>query len=76
MKVLEKAQTIRTTDVVVIHDEEKNIKWFLAMERTNGRVDYKNGCVFREMMNPDYFNSMDAKYKQKIYDLSYNEIMK
>lgn len=71
MKLIDYKQTIRTTDVVHIYDEDKNLNWFIAFEKTNGFWNES-----REMMNPDYFKQQGADYMQKVYDLAYKTVHK
>jgi hypothetical protein len=72
MKVIEYKQTIRTTDVVHIYDEEKNLNWFIAFEKMNGI--WHEGS--REMMNYDFFKQQGGDYMQKVYDLAYKTVHK
>lgn len=74
MKIIDQGQSVRTSDVISIQDDEKNIKWFLAIERTNGKFEWKDGAMIREMINPEYFKSMTPEYRQKVYDLAFNAI--
>jgi len=71
LKVIEKTQLIRTTDVVRIDDSKLNAKWFIEIEKIDGKFQ-----SIREMMNPDYFNSQTLKYKNLVYNLAFNETNK
>lgn len=70
MEVKDYKQTIRTTDVVHIYDQEKDINWFIAFEKLNG-VLYGNA---REMINYDFFRKQGPDYMQQVYDLAYKHI--
>lgn len=69
LKVVNNSQLVRTTDVVRIDDDKLNAKWFIEIERMDGKF-----VSIREMMNPDFFNSKSLKYRNIVYNLAYNHI--
>lgn len=71
MTVKDYKQTIRTTDVVHIYDEEKKLNWFISFEKANGILEES-----REIMNYDFFKKQGADYMQKVYDLAYKTVHK
>lgn len=67
MEIVEKSQLVKTSDVVQIQDSEKDLKWFICIEKMNGK--FKS---IREMINPEFLIEQGTDYMQKVYDLAYN----
>jgi len=65
MQVLEMAQTIETTDSVIIEDKDKGIKWIIFIEKLNGKF-----VKIREAINPDYFKDQGSDYMHIVYKLA------
>jgi len=69
LEIKDHQKTIRTSDVVVVHDSEKNINWFIIFEKTNG--SFKRAA---EMVNYDFFVSQGSEYMQRVYEFADNHI--
>lgn len=71
MQVKAHAHTIRTSDVVHIYDEEKNLNWFIVFEKTNGLI-----TDTREAINEELFKWQGGEYMQEVYVLAYKTMNK
>ncbi len=67
MEIKDYTKTVRTTEVVHIYDAEKDMNWFVCLEKTNGSFG-NNGA--KEMMNYDIFKEQGADYMLKVYNLA------
>ena len=70
MKVIEKSQSIKTNDIIVIEDESLKMKWFIDIEQTGGKI-----TNIKESVNYQYFMMQGLEYINKVYALAIQEIV-
>ena len=66
MKIVDKFQLVKTSDVVQIQDSEKKITWFINIDKIDGKLQ-----SIREMVNPELLKEQGTEYMQKVYALAY-----
>jgi len=69
MKIVERSQLVIQSDVVQIMDSEKEIIWFINIDKMDGNIK-----GIREMINPELLKEQGTDYVQKVYDLAYNAL--
>jgi hypothetical protein len=69
MEVIEKSQIVQMNDIVVIEDEDLKIKWFIDVERLDGKL-----ISCKETLNPQFLYKQGFAYVGQVYGLAVENI--